>query len=308
MRTQMTQPTQTLQKEVKAEKKTSLTKIMVLTDFSEVSDLALQYALALARRYDARLYMTHILSPDTYALAEPGLAELTYQELRQAAEQSFGDILISGKLRGVPHETLLYEGSLWPTVERLIKERGIDLVVSGTHGRGDLKKVVIGSVAEEVFRQAGCAVLTVGPQVRKQAPHEVELNNILFATDFGLGAARAAKYAFSLAQEYGARLTVLRVVEELRAHSREEEERVRKVNVQHMMEFMPAGSEDWCKVDFRVAFGAPVEEILDEARETGADLIIMGAKTSRAFPGHAPLTIAYNVVAKAKCPVLTVRG
>jgi nucleotide-binding universal stress UspA family protein len=193
-------------------------------------------------------------------------------------------------------------------VERLIKERGIDLVVSGTHGRGDLKKVVIGSVAEEVFRQAGCAVLTVGPQVRKQAPHEVELNNILFATDFGLGAARAAKYAFSLAQEYGARLTVLRVVEELRAHSREEEERVRKVNVQHMMEFMPAGSEDWCKVDFRVAFGAPVEEILDEARETGADLIIMGAKTSRAFPGHAPLTIAYNVVAKAKCPVLTVRG
>ena len=308
MSTQMMQPTQTLQKEVKAEKKISLTKIMVLTDFSEVSDLALQYALALARRYDARVYLTHILSPDTYALAEPGLAELTYQKMRQAAEQSFGDILVSGKLRGVPHETLLLEGALWPTVERLIQEHEIDLVVTGTHGRGDFKKIVIGSVAEEVFRQANCAVLTVGPQTRKQAPHEVDLNNILFATDFGAGAARAVQYAFSLAQEHGARVTVLHVVEETKAHTREGEERLRKLNIARMKQFMPKESESWCKVEFRVAFGAAVEEILGEARETNADLIIMGAKASKTFPGHAPLTIAYNVVAKAKCPVLTVRG
>ena len=308
MSTPMVQSTQTLQKEVKAEKKILLTKIMVLTDFSEVSDLALQYGLALARRYDARVYLTHVLSPDTYALAEPGLAELTYQKMRQAAEQSFGDILISGTLRGVPHETLLYEGSLWPTVERLIKEHEIDLVVTGTHGRGELKKVVIGSVAEEVFRQAACAVLTVGPLARKQAPREVDLNDILYATDFGPGAARAAQYAFSLAQEHGAHLTVLHVVEETKAHTREGEERLRKLNVARMKQFKPAESENWCKVEFRVAFGAAVEEILGEARETNADLIIMGAKTSKAFPGHAPLTIAYNVVAKAKCPVLTVRG
>ena len=308
MSTQVMQPTQTLQKEVKAEKKIWLTNIMVLTDFSPASDLALEYALSLARRYDARLYLTHIISPDTYALAEPGLAELTYQKMRQAAEQNIADILVSGKLRGVPHEVLLYEGTLWPTVERLIEVQEIDLVVVGTHGRGDLKKVVIGSVAEEVFRQAGCAVLTVGPQTRKQAPHEVDLNDILFATDFGPGAARAAQYAFSLAQEHEARLTVLHVVERTKVHTREGEERLRKLNIARMKEFMPAESENWCKVDFRVAFGAAVEEILGEARETNADLIIMGAKTSKAFPGHAPLTIAYNVMARAKCAVLTVRG
>jgi nucleotide-binding universal stress UspA family protein len=236
------------------------------------------------------------------------LAELTYQKMRQAAEESFKDILISGKLRGVPHETLLNEGALWPTVERLIQERDIDLVVTGTHGRNDFKKAVIGSVAEEVFRQAGCAVLTVGPQTRKQAPHEVDLNHILFATDFGPGAARAAQYAFSLAQEHGARLTVLHVVEEAAAYTRESEERLRKVNIARMKQFMPPESENWCKVEFRVAFGAPVEEILGEARETNADLIIMGAKTRKTLAGHRPLTVAYNVVAKAKAPVLTVRG
>ncbi len=308
MSTQTIQPTQGLLKEVKGETKIWLTNIMVLTDFSAVSDLAVEYALALARRYDARLYLTHIISPDAYMLAEPGLAELTYQQMRQAAEQSIADILISGKLRGVPHEVLLYEGALWPTVERLIEVQEIDLVVTGTHGRGDMKKVVIGSVAEEVFRQAGCPVLTVGPQARKQPPHEVGLNDVLFATDFGAGAARAAQYAFSLAQEHGARLTVLHVVEEVRGHTREEEERLCKVNIQHMKQFMPPGSENWCKVEFRVAFGAPVEEILGEARETNADLIIMGAKTRKTLAGHAPLAVAYNVVAKAKCPVLTVRG
>ena len=294
--------------EIRGEKKVSLTKIMVMTDFSPVSELALEYALALARRYDARIYLTHIISPDAYTLAEPGFAEMTYQKMRQAAEQSITDILISGKMRGVPHEVLLFEGELWSTIERLIREYEIDLVVTGTHGRGEFKKMVIGSVAEEVFRQADCAVLTVGPRTASQAPHEVDLDNILFATDFGPGAARAAQYAFSLAQEHGARLTMLHVVEEAAAYTREGEAHLRKSYLEQMKRFMPEGCENWCKIEFRVAFGAAVEEILNEARDINADLILMGAKTRRTFAGHTPLTIAYNVVAKAKCPVLTVRG
>lgn len=292
---------------VRADQRISLTRIMVLTDFSEVSELALQYAMALARRYEASIYLTHIISPDTYALAEPGLAEMTYQGLRQAAEAAFHEILTSGKLRGVPHETLLYEGALWPTVERLIREREIDLVVTGTHGHGEFKKMVLGSVAEEVFRQANCPVLTVGPQARKSAPHELDLNDILFATDFGTGSLRAEQYAFSLAQEHGARLTVLHVVEEP-ASARESEDRLGEIYIDRMKRYMPPESENWCKVDSRLAFGAPVEEILNEARETGADLIVMGAKTRKTLAGHRPLSIAYNVAARAKCPVLTVRG
>lgn len=295
-------------RQLTADKKVSLTRIMVMTDFSEASDLALDYALSLARRYDSRIYLTHVLTQDAYQMAEPALAEMTYQKMRQAAEQSIADILVSGKLRGVPHEVLLSEGYLWPTIEELIKEHEIDLVVTGTHGRGDFKKLVLGSVAEEVFRRAGCPVLTVGPAARKRAPQELNLNDILFATDFGPGAAQAEQYAFSLAQEHGARLTVLHVVEEPVAYTREGEERLRKLHIAGMKQVMPPGTEDWCKVDFRVAFGAAVEEILNEARDTGADLIVMGAKARKTLAGHRPLSIAYNVVTKAKCPVFTVRG
>lgn len=289
-------------------KRVALSKILVTTDFSEVSDRALDYALALARRYDARIYLAHIITPDPFQFAEPQLAQATYEKVRQAAEEGITDILISGKLRGVPHEVLMEEGNVWPTLEKLIVEHEIDLVVTGTHGRGKVQKVLIGSVAEEIFRQADCAVLTVGPRVKDETAKEVELKNILFATDFGPGAEKAAAYAFSLAQEHGAHLTLLHVIESAAAYTEESVARQREINTVRMKQLMPQGVENWCKPEFRVTFGAAVEEVLLAAKDIGADLIVMGAKTRKSLAGHVPLTIAYNVVTKAACPVLTVRG
>jgi len=289
-------------------KRVSLTKILVTTDFSEVSDRALDYAIALARRYDARIYLTHVITPDPFQFAEPQLAQATYEKVRQAAEEGITDILISGKLRGVPHEVLMEEGNVWPAIEKLIVEHEIDLVVAGTHGRGKVQKILIGSVAEEIFRQADAAVLTVGPAVKGDTQREIELKCILFATDFGPGAERAAAHAFSLAQEHGARITLLHVIESATAYTEESVARQREMNIVRMKQLMPPGTENWCTPVFQVTFGAPVEEILTIARETKADLIVMGAKPRKSLAGHVPLTIAYNVVTKATCPVLTVRG
>jgi nucleotide-binding universal stress UspA family protein len=289
-------------------KKVALTKILVTTDFSPDSDRALDYALALARRYDARICLAHVIAPDPFLYAEPAMAEATYEKVRQAAEQGMADILVSGKLRGVPHEVLLEEGKVWPVLAKLIEKHEIDLVVSGTHGHGKVQKVLIGSVAEEIFRQANCAVMTVGPRVKGEPGREVELKNILFATDFGPGAEKAAAYAFSLAQEHGARLTMLHVIQEATAFTEESVRRQREFNVEKLQGLMPEGAENWCQPEFRATFGEAAEEILTMARETNADLIVMGAKARKSLAGHVPVTIAYNVVVKAHCPVLTVRG
>jgi nucleotide-binding universal stress UspA family protein len=289
-------------------KRVSLTKILVTTDFSAVSDRALDYAIAVARRYDARIYLAHVITPDPFQFAEPQLAQATYEKVRQAAEEGITDILISGKLRGLPHEVLMEEGNVWPTLEKMIVEHEIDLVVAGTHGRGKVQKILIGSVAEEIFRKANTAVLTVGPAVKGTTQKEIELQHILFATDFGPGAERAAAHAFSLAQEHNARLTLLHVIESAAAYTEESVARQREINIVRMKQLMPEGSENWCNPEFRVTFGAAVEEILIAARESKADLIVMGAKARKSLAGHVPLTIAYNVVTKATCPVLTVRG
>src|SRR5262249_50994269 len=90
-----------------AVRRVSISKLLVTTDFSEVSDHALDYAIALARRYDARIYLAHVITPDPFQFAEPQLAQATYEKVRQAAEEGITDILISGKLRGVPHEVLM---------------------------------------------------------------------------------------------------------------------------------------------------------------------------------------------------------
>jgi nucleotide-binding universal stress UspA family protein len=293
---------------IESAKRVLLTKILVTTDFSEVSDRALDYAIALARRYDARIYLAHVITPDPFQFAEPQLAQATYEKVRQAAEEGITDILISGQLRGVPHEVLMEEGNVWPTLDRLITEHEIDLVVVGTHGRGKVQKILIGSVAEEIFRQADCAVMTVGPGVKGDTAKEVDLRSILFATDFGPGAEKAAAHAFSLAQEHDARVTLLHVIESAAAYTEESVARQREINISRMKLLMPFGSENWCKPEFRVTFGSAVEEILIAARESRADLIVMGAKARRSLAGHVPLTIAYNVVTKAACPVLTVRG
>jgi nucleotide-binding universal stress UspA family protein len=296
------------QTKIDSTKRVTLTKILVTTDFSEVSDRALDYAIALARRYDARIYLAHVITPDPFQFAEPQLAQATYEKVRQAAEEGITDILISGKLRGVPHEVLMEEGNVWPSVEKMIVEHEVDLVVCGTHGRGKVQKILIGSVAEEIFRQATTAVLTVGPAVKGKTQNEIELNHILFATDFGPGAEKAATHAFSLAQEHNAHLTLLHVIESAAAYTEESVARQREINVVRMKQLMPTGTENWCKPEFRVTFGSAVEEILIGARESKADLIVMGAKARKSLAGHVPLTIAYNVVTKSTCPVLTVRG
>jgi nucleotide-binding universal stress UspA family protein len=285
-----------------------ISKILVTTDFSDVSHHALDYAIALARRYDARIYLAHVITPDPFQFAEPQLAQATYEKVRQAAEEGITDILISGKLRGVPHEVLVEEGNVWPSLETLVRKHEIDLVVAGTHGRGKVQKLLIGSVAEEIFRKADCAVLTVGPKVRNGEKKEIDLNHILFATDFGPGAEKAAAYAFSLAQEHNATLTLLHVIESATAYTEESVARQREINVVRMKKLMPEGSENWCKPEFRATFGAALEEILIAAQETKADLIVMGAKARNSLAGHVPMTTAYNVVSKASCPVLTVRG
>jgi nucleotide-binding universal stress UspA family protein len=102
--------------------------------------------------------------------------------------------------------------TLWSNLAKAIQEKKIDLIVMGTRGRSGVGKFLLGSSAEEVFRQAPCPVLTVGPHSPAKAPHE--FTRIVFATDFSPESVAALPYAVSLAQECQAHLTLLHVVAE----------------------------------------------------------------------------------------------
>ncbi len=282
--------------------------ILMATDFSTCSENALDYALAVARHYDSRIFLAHVLTPTMYQLLPPEAAASAYEAVRQGAEQALADILISGRLREVPHEVILEEGHLWAALGRLIEEREIDLVVVGTHGNTGLRKVVLGSAAEEVFRRAACPVLTVGPGVTGEPSRAVQWKSVLFATDLMHTPERAATFALSLAQEGMAHLTLLHIVGESE-HVSERGLALEREFFTHQLErLLPSGAELWCEPELAVGFGAPAEEILAVARAKKADLIVMGARAGRGLVGHVPFATAHRVNSQAQCPVLTVKG
>lgn len=285
----------------------SLSNILVTTDFSEVSKTALPFAAALARQYEAKIIVAHALSPEP-RLSVP-LDPLSDDE-DPAWLEGQGKLaqFALGNSAGVrPAEILLERGYVWDVISNIIESNKIDLVVTGTHGRQGLKKLVLGSEAEKIYRKATCPVLTVGPQVTPLSDTDWKLKTILFPTDGSETSLQALPYALSLAEENQANLILLQLMPLAPPEYREGDEASAH---EALRALLPAEAEDWCKPEFIARFEFPAEGILRLAQERDVDLIVMGVKKSgdSALPEHLPWPVASQVVAQAHCPVLTVRG
>jgi len=299
---------QTAGKGIPMEQKRFFKNILLATDFSPASRKALEYAASLARRYGSSLFLTHVIAVNDYPLVSPEYTVSTLQNMHEHARQGFRDLLKSGELIELPFKVLTQEGTLWPSLEELIKTYEIDLLVVGTHGAGAVEKVLIGSGAEEIFRKANVPVLTVGPSITKEPLYEMEFKNILFATDFGISAEREAGYAVSLALKHCSRLRLVHVLPHPEAYGKEVLAEKKEASMVELRKLVAREADLHYKLDFEVVVGEPVKQILRIAEETKADLIIMGAKERNSLAGNLPHTKAYRVVCGAECPVLTIRS
>jgi len=194
----------------------------------------------------------------------------------------------------------------------VLREHSIDLVILGTHGRTGALKLLMGSIAEEIFRKSNAPVLTIGPSVRNGAHNGGRFHNILYATDFSTEADAAAPYALSFAEESQARLTLLHVLPEPNSRRDPKSPNESVADAMHWMQrLVPKGAGNWCRPETMVRFGNPGERILEYAKETAADLIVMGVRAPRTGVGlgtHFERATAHRVVTQAICPVLTMRG
>lgn len=274
-------------------------RILVPTDFSEVSSRAFRYALALAARFDSRIYLAHVVCNTPSSTADA---------LRLAAEADLKKIAAALPAGSPSCFALAKEGRLWDSIERIVNKHEIDLIVTGTRGVGPRRHPFLGSGAEQIFRHATCPVLTIGPSVAAGAPSQIEFGSILFVTDFGPSAERAGAFAVYLARKYGGRLTCLHVLEDLKASGRPALEHFRQIHTQGMRQSLRATDRTFVPSELCVRFGDAAEQILNVAYDCAADLIVMGSKASAGWVGQVPFSTAYNVAARAPCPVLTVRA
>jgi len=295
---------------VQANKRISLKNILFLTDFSEPSVAALPFATTIAHAYSAEVHALHVLLPAPYTYMTPEMAATTLDDQEEMARAEMQRV--EAQLMGLPHETTIERGTgVWSVLSEVLKEREIDLIVLGTHGRTGLQKFLLGSSAEEVFRRAGVPVLTIGPTVRYGAHSGGRFRCVLFATDFNDLSVTAAAYAVSLAQENQARLVLLHV---LPNPARTKMARVEELSVAEAMHQLRSLVSDeaelWCRPEAMVQHGDPGEQILATANQCGADLVVLGVRGMGAWAGvttHVERATAYNVVVHAQCPVLTVR-
>lgn len=141
-----------------------LTKILVPVDFSPFANKALDYALAFAEPFQARIVLMHVVEPavlpESTAVVTTALDNLN-EDLRQVAQQKL-DELQRTKLAGrVPSELQVRLGRAFSEIVGAAADLDVDLIILATHGYTGLKHVFLGSTAERVVRHAPCPVLTV---------------------------------------------------------------------------------------------------------------------------------------------------
>jgi nucleotide-binding universal stress UspA family protein len=144
----------------------SLTRILVPTDFSEPSEIAVNYAKALAENFDAALHILHVIEERELVygkLSSSSFSSLNsiIEEIEKNVRERLDNVLTQSEREQYRAELVLLTGTPFVEIIRYARARSIDLIVLGTHGRGPIAHMLMGSVAEKVVRKAPCPVLTV---------------------------------------------------------------------------------------------------------------------------------------------------
>jgi nucleotide-binding universal stress UspA family protein len=309
----------------KISKEIYLRQILVGTDFSEFSRGALAYAIALAKHYGSTIRIVHAIPPEPLqpvpldALPD----ELNRQQFQAKAEMQ--KLEQEAGIGGVRHRTEIVSGEVGDVLSAVVDRDRPDLLVLGTHGRGGLKKLAFGSIAEQAVRLASCPVLTVGPHVADPSPDTI-FKSILFATDFGAASTHAFPLALAMAEEYGSKLVLLHMLPRMSfasvgasdyaaaAYSEQDlaswYHRLHEDSLGKLKALVPRDNRLAVKPVYVVETDLLAEGILQSAMAHKSDLIIMGANETRSprVAAHVPWVVVHDVICKAHCPVLTVRG
>lgn len=273
-----------------------LDTILVATDFSQASKVATRFAIEIARRHSAKLLVVHVAGSQS---------ERPLMDAWRAGQSEIMDHFIAGRLTGIEHELLVKPGDVWGVLSELISERAIDLVVVGTRGRTGMWKLIMGSVAEKIFRLAPCPVLIVGPS-SSQDP-EAGPQRILVPTGFAQQYLYAVRYAVWLAEQLKSSLAVLHAVTDAERLSPDEKARIGNERLKRLHALVPEDAKLPGAPECFVEFGPATDQILATCSAWNPNLIVLGLRHVEEVPGETSQAKAYEIICKAPCPVLTVR-
>ena len=280
--------------------------ILLATDIGD-ADYLIPYAIVQARASDAKLILAHVIAPVESLPLSPiaipsGETPATEEEVKRTLEG------MAAKVRGggVACEIMVRDGSPQHVVPEMVKSSHADRLILGTRGRPLLARLLLGSVAQEILDKAEVPVCTIGPHAHRTSPPETP-QRILHPVSFRPGYEESACLALEIARCYGAQITLLHVLERHPQGQEQDSGKVEQWARSELQRLIPEGAPQCTYVNAQVEVGKVAEQILNVADEMSADLVVLGIDKNGSFWPIGGERSAHDIIARAKCPVLTIR-
>lgn len=295
-------------------------RILLATDFSAGAIRAHAYASFFASAWKSHLDLLHVIPlwPDEDLLG--ALDHLKLDHIRREIGIKLENLCAHMRRTGVRAQAHQDQGI--PS-ERIVAAAGTlkaDLVVVGSHGRGALEHVLLGSTAERVVKGAPCPVLTVRtPPLSENEPSSrgstdtIRIHRILLATDLSESSLPAVDYALQTAKIFNASVAMLHVMEwrslggDFGMSVSAEREKLRESIEARLSDMTERLKSEGVTARRVIKAGSPADAILELAQEQASSVIVMGTHGRRGVSHLLIGSVAEAVLRRAACPVLTVR-
>jgi nucleotide-binding universal stress UspA family protein len=297
--------------------KVNFNNILCATDLSDLSTIAISSGVALAKEFNAKLFVCHIVDLSTTA--------------------AYGDIIfapleLQNKTIGYTHEQLerimqnqtiewkplVTAGHPPDEISKFVAMHQVDLVVSATHGRSGLKRFFLGSVTERLMRILPCPLLIVRSPEDVEAPageSSLGFKKILVGCDFSSFSDLAFQYGLSLAQDFESELHLVHVMETPiykdvlmlgGCQGVSTEKSIYDQLNEKMSQMIPEESVVWCQPKTVLLAGRPYEEIIKYSLLNSIDLIVLGIRGRNLIEVLMTGSTTDRVSRQGPCPVLSV--
>jgi nucleotide-binding universal stress UspA family protein len=285
-----------------------LKRILVATDFLESSRLALDYAVALAHHFNAALILLHAIELSPFAQEAEGVTRRPSVS-RRATEERLEAFASGVRRTGLTVTTLIEDGTPCQVIFNAVQSKMPDLLVLGVHGvhRG-VAHLVIGSNTEKILLTVTCPTLSVGAHVLAGIDLDLKLNEILYCSDLTPAAAAAARFAVFLGEEFHVPVDVCHLAPTPVEGNGSTPTKVAEDYCEALRRVLPGASEEWCTPAFHLKHSLGLDQILRRAETGAAGLIVLGVHTDTQLGRHVRTSLAYELLTKASCPVLSIRG
>jgi len=277
-------------------------EIVVATDFSPSSVAALHVAARLAQALETKVTILHVFE---YVVRHAYKVPVDWMvgEIRKDLVKKLGEIERTLRASGIDAAIMIRDGLPTEEIPSFLKLFSKPLLVVGTHAVSGVDRYLLGSTAEEVLRTVSCPVITVGPHAWSPAASDPRLYKILFATDFSTASLGAIPFLAALCLATSATLRVAHVAGDSTLDS---EISARFTPIIDTLRQNSIGNAN-IELECVVLRGSSVSKALVcETERSEADLLVLGVKHASSIAAHLSPKVAFQTIAAASCPVLTV--